>query len=230
MNDDGTGRRQLTDDAAVEDRPVVSPDGRYVYFGSTRSGTQQIWRMDADGGNAVQLTKGEIINVEPSVSPDGKWIVFSAWKSGTSVLWKMPTEGGEPTRLTQNAAGRAVFSPDGKFISCVYFDAEQSGQWRLAIIPSEGGRPTRLLDLSVQTVNTLAGVWWTPDARALVYVETQRGVSNVWRLPLDGGKPAQLTNFDSGQIFNHALSHDGRRLALARGGISGDVVLISNLR
>ncbi|HET9711114.1 MAG TPA: protein kinase, partial [Pyrinomonadaceae bacterium] len=84
MNDDGTGRRQLTDDAAVEDRPVVSPDGRYIYFGSTRSGTQQIWRMDADGGNAVQLTKGEIINVEPSVSPDGKWIVFSAWKSGTS--------------------------------------------------------------------------------------------------------------------------------------------------
>ncbi|HET9711959.1 MAG TPA: hypothetical protein VFP64_08755, partial [Pyrinomonadaceae bacterium] len=149
---------------------------------------------------------------------------------GTSVLWKMPTEGGEPTRLTQNAAGRAVFSPDGKFISCVYFDAEQSGQWRLAIIPSEGGRPTRLLDLSVQTVNTLAGVWWTPDARALVYVETQRGVSNVWRLPLDDGKPAQLTNFDSGQIFNLALSHDGRRLAIARGGISGDVVLISNLR
>ena len=230
MNHDGTGRRQLTDDAAAEDRTVVSPDGRYIYFGSTRSGTQQIWRMDADGSNSVQLTRGEAINVEPSVSPDGKWIVFSAWKSGPSLLWKMPAEGGEPIRLTDNAAARAVFSPDGKFISCVFFDAEQSGQWRLAIIPSDGGKPTRLLDLSVQTVNTLGGVWWTPDSRALVYVDTHKGVSNVWRLPLDNGKAVQLTNFDSGQIFNLALSHDGRQLALARGGISGDVVRISNLR
>ncbi|HET8781423.1 MAG TPA: protein kinase [Pyrinomonadaceae bacterium] len=230
MNEDGTGRRQLTDDAAIEDRTVVSPDGRYMYFGSTRSGTQQIWRMDADGSNSVQLTKGEVINVEPSVSPDGKWIVFSAWKSGPPMLWKMPADGGEPTRLTDNAAARPMFSSDGKFISCVYFDAEGSGQWRLAIIPSEGGRPTRILDLSVQTVNTLAGVWWTPDRRALVYVDTQRGVSNVWKIPVDGGKPTQLTNFDSGQIFNLALSHDGRRLAVARGGISADVVLISDLK
>ena len=142
----------------------------------------------------------------------------------------MPIEGGEPIRLTDNTAARAVLSPDGKFISCVYFDAEGSDQWRLAIIPSEGGKPTRLLNLSVQTVNILAGVLWTPDSRALVYIDTRKGVSNVWKLPLDGGKPAQLTNFDSGQIFNLALSHDGRQLALARGGISGDVVRITNLR
>jgi Tol biopolymer transport system component len=134
-------------------------------------------------------------------------------------------------RLTENSAFRPVFSPDGKFISCAYFDEQApSAQWRLAIIPSEGGRPVKLFDVPDQTINALAGIRWTPDSSALVYIDTHHGVSNVWSRPLDGGPAKQLTHFDSGQIFNLALTPDGRQLALARGTVSGDVVLISDFR
>ena len=230
MNQDGSDQKQLTENDNYDEMPVVSPDGRHVYFGSRRSGTRQIWRMDMDGGHVEMLTKDATISFDPAVSPDGGWVAFSSWRSGNIAVWKMPASGGEAVRLTDDPAARPIFSPDGKFISCAYFDAAGSGEWQLAIIPSEGGRPTRVLDLSIQAVNALAGLWWTPDSRSLVYVETRRGVSNVWKLPLTGGTPEQLTKFDSGQIFNLALSHDGRRLALARGSISSDVVLISNLK
>ena len=229
MGGDGGDQRQLTDDAAFDDAPTVSPDGRSVYFSSVRTGTRQVWRMDLDGGHPRQLTDGPSINYVPGISPDGRWVAFTSWRTGAAALWKMPAEGGEPVRLTQGPAGRPLFSPDGKSISCVYYDAE-GGRFRLAIIPAEGGPPARLLDLSAQHVNVPAGLWWTPDGRSLIYVETRGGVSNVWRLPLGGGPPKQLTDFDSGQIFDLALSRDGRRLALVRGTVTSDVVLISDPR
>ena len=36
---------------------------------------------------------------------------------------------------------------------------------------------------------------WTTDSRALTYVDNRSGVSNIWRLPVDGSKPAPLTDF-----------------------------------
>jgi len=50
------------------------------------------------------------------------------------------------------------------------------------------------------------------------------------RLGLDGGPSKQLTNFKSDLIFSFAWSRDGRQLALARGSVTKDVVLISSLR
>ena len=40
----------------------------------------------------------------------------------------------------------------------------------------------------------------------------------------------QLTNFKTGRIFNFDWSRDGKWLALARGSVTSDVVLISDLR
>ena len=71
---------------------------------------------------------------------------------------------------------------------------------------------------------------WTPDGRALTYIDTRSGFSNIWSQPLDGKKPVQLTNFTTGRIFNFDWSREGKWLALARGSLTSDVVLISDLR
>ena len=52
-----------------------SPDGKYIYFNSVRSGLMQVWRMDADGKNQTQLTNDDYNNWFAHISPDGKWIV-----------------------------------------------------------------------------------------------------------------------------------------------------------
>ena len=68
---------------------------------------------------------------------------------------------------------------------------------------------------------------WNSDGQSLVYIRNEGSVSNLWLLPLNGGEPRQITNFDSNLIFNFAISKDGR-LAVTRGIEKSDVVLISS--
>lgn len=53
---DGETTRQLTSHEANDTDPAWSPDGKYVYFLSSRSGSSQVWRIAVDGGEATQVT------------------------------------------------------------------------------------------------------------------------------------------------------------------------------
>ena len=50
-------------------------------------------------------------------------------------------------------------------------------------------------------------------------------------LALNDLRPArQITNFTSGLIWRHAWSRDGKYLALARGNLSIDAVMLTDIR
>src|SRR2546428_2064859 len=66
----------LTNLKGLDDGPEYSPDGKYIYFNSARSGTMQIWRMKPDGRDPEPVTNDEYNNWFPHVSPDGQWIAF----------------------------------------------------------------------------------------------------------------------------------------------------------
>jgi Tol biopolymer transport system component len=70
---------------------------------------------------------------------------------------------------------------------------------------------------------------WTPDGRAITYVDNRGGASNIWRQPLDGSPARPLTSFKAAQILSFAWSRDGK-LAFSRGILSSDVVLITDVR
>ncbi|MBK5278511.1 MAG: TolB family protein, partial [Bacteroidia bacterium] len=53
-----------------------SPDGKYIYYNGSPTGTMQLWRMKPDGTGNEQLTFDEYNNWFPHISPDGKWIAF----------------------------------------------------------------------------------------------------------------------------------------------------------
>src|SRR5262249_824993 len=115
--------------------------------------------------------------------------------------------------------------PDGRLL------AYKPGA-RLAVIPFEGGVPlyTFTLPLSVSRGIYNHDFHWSPDERAIDYIKTQGGVSNLWRQPLSGGVPKQLTDFKSALIWNFAWSRDGKQLALARGNQNRDAVLIADVK
>jgi Tol biopolymer transport system component len=223
MGGDGEGNRQLSSGGRNNIDPSISLDGHDVVWGSNRTGIFNIWRMEIDGSNPKQLTYngGEWF---PQISPDGKWLVYRAFSPGlANSLWKMPLEGGTPVRLTDDIAWLPSISPDGKRIACNYL-TQKDAKWQIAIVPFEGGQP-RFFDPSYHRP-----VRWTPDGRALAYPAKNGGVSNIWLQPLDGGKPKQLTDFQDGLIFDFAWSRDGKQLALSRGMVNSDVVLMSNFK
>jgi Tol biopolymer transport system component/DNA-binding winged helix-turn-helix (wHTH) protein len=223
---DGGGNKQLSVNAPNNSDPAVSPDGRYVVWVSDRASFFNIWRMDIDGSNYKQITNGRG-EWFPQYSPDGNWLVYRAWSPGLSnSLWKTPLEGGEPVRLTDEIGWLPSLSPDGKLIACNYQN-ESSTKWQIAIIPFEGGQPRFLDSLDPMSARP---IHWTPDGGALSYPITRYGVSNLWSQPLDGGPPKQLTDFREDLIFDFAWSRDGKQLALSRGVVNSDVVLMSNFK
>lgn len=74
---DGTGLTRLTSDPAADDSPRWSPDGKSLYFLSTRSGSSQVWRLPAAGGDPVQVTKLPLDVSNLLVAPDGSRLAFS---------------------------------------------------------------------------------------------------------------------------------------------------------
>jgi Tol biopolymer transport system component/DNA-binding winged helix-turn-helix (wHTH) protein len=87
----GGAPRRLTFDRSNEYGPSWSRDGRWLYFASDRTGTDQIYKMPMAGGRAVQITKeGGFPGVE---SADGKFLYYSKG-IGKPGVWRVPIDGG----------------------------------------------------------------------------------------------------------------------------------------
>lgn len=73
---EGGTETRLTDAKGLDDGPDYSPDGKYIYFNSERTGTMQIWRMLTDGSKQEQITTDLLNDWFAHPSPDGKWIIY----------------------------------------------------------------------------------------------------------------------------------------------------------
>jgi Tol biopolymer transport system component len=225
MNADGSNQKQLTSDAAMDYGPYVSPDGRYIFFGSFRGPLPSIWRMDIDGNNSKQITDQE--DYLQDITPDRKWVIFTSWRSTKLALWRVSIDGGQPEQISNLFISQARVSPDGKTLVCRQTDENPNSPARLILMPLEGGTPTRSFDLPV---TVFGAPEWAPDGKSVYVVDSRTGTPNLWSVPLDGSPMKQLTDFKPDGVFGRQLSFDGKFMAISRGLVTGDVVLISDFR
>jgi len=97
---EGGEPRRLTTGRQKVAGPCWSRDGRWIYFGSDRTGPWQVWKMPSKGGPAVQVTKKG--GTGGSESPDGKTLYYAKGLTVRGLfrvrgLWKVPVEGGKET-------------------------------------------------------------------------------------------------------------------------------------
>jgi Tol biopolymer transport system component/DNA-binding winged helix-turn-helix (wHTH) protein len=226
MDAGGGDQKQLTTTAGANFEPTVSDDGRtVVYVSKAADATQNLWKMNLDTGARAQLTD-DGFDLRPDISPDGRWVVYMSVIKDSPTLWKISLDGGRaPIQLSDKIAAVPRVSPDGRFIACFY-RAQVETYSKFAVLPFDGGEPVKVFDRPPTTF-VEAGIRWTPDGRALSFIDNRDGVSNVWLQPLDGSPPAQLTNFTSETIFRFAWSPDGKMIVAERGTETGDIVLIN---
>ena len=137
---DGGQEIRLTTAKGRSDGPEYTPDGKYIYFNSTRTkdavatGQMQLWRMKADGSDQEQVTDDEFNNWFPHISPDGKWIAFISFPKEVApedhpyyrhcYLRLMPIEGGHAKVIAYVYGGQGTinvpsWSPDSRRIAFV---------------------------------------------------------------------------------------------------------------
>jgi serine/threonine protein kinase/Tol biopolymer transport system component len=207
---------QLTRVDADQTEVATTPDGRYILYHSGPA----IWRMNADGSDPRRLTTGNL-DVHPTASPDSRWVVYASFQGwspgigGRSMIWRVPIDGGSPFQITQDITSIPTVSPDGKLIACTYFgfDKPQSPT-KVGVYPFKGGKALAVFD---RPEGSDDNVYWSADGTGIEYIVSEGGVSNVWRQPLQGGKPAPITNFRTNRIFFLSPSPDGKYLLMARG-------------
>ncbi|KAJ4916342.1 hypothetical protein Rs2_01892 [Raphanus sativus] len=107
--------------------PWPSPDGKRIVFRSDRSGTKNLYIMDAEKGEAgglFRLTDGNWNDTIATWSPDNNWIVFASNREyvGTLLmdLYVVHPDGTGLRKVAQNLSGgvsmHPMFSPDSKRI------------------------------------------------------------------------------------------------------------------
>src|SRR4029453_8691280 len=77
---------RLTDNDAYDAEGAFSPDGKWIVFGSRRTGDMEIWVMKAGRSSPVQITDAKGYDGGPFFSPDGKRIVYRSDRKGNDLL------------------------------------------------------------------------------------------------------------------------------------------------
>ena len=220
MDADGGNQKPLTADNALNAFPVVCAGGRYVIYTSVRGGAPQLWRMDLDGSNPVALAKA-FPSFRPLCAPDAASVVYNTVDpAGLQGVWRVAIEGGPPQKIGEHQFDARALSPDGMLAAGIGWDAERQRQ-SIGILDLANPAALKILPIGPRAVS------WMPAGRALGYVNAKEGTDNVWIVPYAGGEAKQVTRFADQFIFAFAWSPDGKRLALSRGTVSTDVVLLT---
>ncbi|MBR5109557.1 MAG: PD40 domain-containing protein [Clostridia bacterium] len=120
------------------DGPEYSPDGKHIWFNSTRSGLMQVWRMNRDGSDPVRMTRNEDNCWFGHISPDGSRVVYIVYHQGhlkpdehlpnmQCELWLMDADGSNPRRLCSFFGGQGSlnvnsWAPDSSRFAFVSYE------------------------------------------------------------------------------------------------------------
>ena len=104
VKSDGSEKKRLTTEVAIDAHPAWSPDGKKIAFSTSRWGDLELAVMNADGSDLVRLTKSPGMDDYPCWSPDGKRLAFTSNRDGNLEIYTMNADGQNLRNETKNPA------------------------------------------------------------------------------------------------------------------------------
>ncbi len=219
-DENGSAPAQVSQTRDFVTSASLSPDGKHVVYMALHDNKPNLWISDSDGGNPRQLTFGNA-DLNPTFG-DNQTVYFTHIEGGHFSLDRIPASGGTATRVSPLQIQGAQVSYKGDRLLVNYYDEPQS-KWRFGIMNPGDGKITSSFEIPESAGNPS----WTADDSGITYANTLNGVTNLWKVDLNGEHPAQLTHFTDGYIFTYSWLRDGK-LAIAKGNFNSDAILIRN--
>ena len=218
-------------------RPAVSPDGRWLVFGSRHDAETGLRIREIETGeerwlaHPIQRDEQESVanmDVLPgfAFTPDSRAVVISYGGE----IWSVPVDGSPAAKIPFTVEARVAVGPELKFdypiedsptfIAKQIRDAVPSPDGRrvaftsldrLYVMDLPAGTPRRLTDQNTGEFHPT----WSPDGSSVAYVTWNDETGHIMRVPVDGGAPVQVTRA-SAYYQQPAWSPDGSRVVAIR--------------
>jgi serine/threonine protein kinase/Tol biopolymer transport system component len=195
---------QLTTGPMQHAGPVVSKDGKKIFFVGTQS-SAELSVYDSRLREFVPYLGG--ISAEGvDFSKDGQWVAYVRLPEG--MLWRMRIDGSDQLQLTFPPMKVYLprWSPDGKRL--VFYDLPAGGHAKVYTVSADGGAPEAL----ISGEHHKADPTWSPDGDAVMFCDGgQSPDSSAQVLNLQTHTVTELPG--SKGIFSPRWSPDGRYVA-----------------
>ena len=212
----------ITKDASTNWNPVWSPDGKFLYFASDRSGNMSFWRVaiDEETGKAVSeveaVSTPSNFNRHLSFSSDGRRMIYVQTDQQSNiqaVKFDPDTEQtvGEPFWITRGDRNliRPELSPDGtRFVMRI----SRRTQDDIVVLSRDG---TQWRDLTTDKFFDRYPRW-SPDGKKIAFTSDRTGRYEIWMLDADAPNLRQLTFDSTGDTTFPLWSPDGTQIFFRR--------------
>jgi Tol biopolymer transport system component len=221
--------------------PGAISRGRALAFVSDRTGSPQIWVMDATGGNQIQVTQTGA-NASPSWSTDNRFLYYIGERSGDTSIYRLDVTSGREERIVSDASivtARPLPTgelarlrmEDGRYTLYVgerrLYQLDRSFQFqfspdgrRVVIDPNAPPRVIIVVDVAttqaaeVAPANSWNAAWGAGNR--LAYVSDRTGVASVYIAGPNGEEARAISPGDK-WAQAPAFSSDGSAVAFIGG-------------
>ena len=224
---------RLTDNLAREVYPRFSPDGRSIAFSSNRYGNNDVFVMSSTGGAPRRLTFHTGGDDVVGWTRDSQTVIFRASRGDAAfptvaTLYQISAKGGQEQSLNLDWGYSGSFSADGKALVFNRHPATWSrrhyrGSYAADLWVADLGAKSYTKLLGDEQYNRFWPMWGAdgsiyfvgdplPNEKNLApgSPEVRKSVNNIYKVPVKGGQPVQVTRHTDGSLFWPSMSSDGK--------------------